>query len=166
MLLDGRGTRGLLRPPSRAATDALSIRVRLTARCGRTSRRLTASRHAPLVRRPARPRATTPCPTGDLTSEWHSTLISSLPTPGTRTPEGRSHRGGRRASTAPGLPHRPVLVAAGELQVYGTQYTDDADGSNLRLQPVTDPDQLDERRAAVGLEPSAEYDRRMRGLKD
>ncbi|MFJ2217808.1 DUF6624 domain-containing protein [Streptomyces sp. NPDC101062] len=59
-----------------------------------------------------------------------------------------------------------VLVAAGEPQVYGTQYTDDADGSNLRRQPVTDPDQLDERRAAVGLEPSAEYDRRMRGLKD
>ncbi|MGV9703092.1 DUF6624 domain-containing protein [Streptomyces sp. NPDC003483] len=57
-----------------------------------------------------------------------------------------------------------VLVAAGEPQVYGTQYTDDGDGSNLRLQPIADPDGLDERRAALGLEPSTEYDRRMRGL--
>ncbi|MFK0154061.1 DUF6624 domain-containing protein [Streptomyces sp. NPDC090493] len=56
-----------------------------------------------------------------------------------------------------------VLVAAGEPQVYGTQYTDDGDGSNVRLQPVADPDRLDERRAAMGLEPAAEYDRRMRG---
>ncbi|MGW9448705.1 DUF6624 domain-containing protein [Streptomyces sp. NPDC055632] len=55
-----------------------------------------------------------------------------------------------------------VLVAAGELQVYGTQYTQDPDGSNLRPYPVTDPDQLDARRIAAGLEPAAEYDRRMR----
>jgi len=59
-----------------------------------------------------------------------------------------------------------VLVAAGEPQVYGTQYTDDGDGSNLRQQPVADPDRLDERRAAMGLEPSAAYDRRMRGLEE
>jgi len=56
-----------------------------------------------------------------------------------------------------------VLVAAGEPQEYGTQYTDDGDGSNLRLQPVADPDRLDERRSAMGLEPAAEYDQRMRG---
>ncbi|MFF4903150.1 DUF6624 domain-containing protein [Streptomyces sp. NPDC001068] len=56
-----------------------------------------------------------------------------------------------------------VLVAAGEPQVYGTQYTDDGDGTNLRLQPVADPDRIEERRAAMGLEPAAEYDRRMRG---
>ncbi|MGW1544429.1 DUF6624 domain-containing protein [Streptomyces sp. NPDC002309] len=56
-----------------------------------------------------------------------------------------------------------VLVAAGEPQVYGTQYTDDGDGTNVRLQPVADPDRLDERRAAMGLESAAEYDRRMRG---
>ncbi|WP_328486062.1 DUF6624 domain-containing protein [Streptomyces zaomyceticus] len=54
-----------------------------------------------------------------------------------------------------------VLVAVGECQVYGTQYTQDPDGSNLRPHPVTDPDQLDARRAAAGLEPAAEYDRRM-----
>jgi hypothetical protein len=59
-----------------------------------------------------------------------------------------------------------VLVAAGEPQVYGTQYTDDGDGSNLRQQPVADPDRLDERRAAMGLEPAAVYDRRMRGLEE
>ena len=56
-----------------------------------------------------------------------------------------------------------ALVAAGELQVYGTQYTDDGDGSNLRLQPVAEPGRLDERRTAMGLEPAAEYDQRMRG---
>ncbi|MFD7861327.1 DUF6624 domain-containing protein [Streptomyces sp. NPDC059783] len=56
-----------------------------------------------------------------------------------------------------------VLVAAGEPQLYGTQYTDDGNGSNLRLQPVADPDRLDERRAAMGLEPAVEYDQRMRG---
>ncbi|UXX97440.1 hypothetical protein N7U49_47455 [Streptomyces sp. AD2-2] len=58
-----------------------------------------------------------------------------------------------------------VLVAAGEPQVYGTQYTHDPDGSNLRPQPVADPDRLDERRAAMGLEPAAAYDRRMHGLE-
>ncbi|MFD8423528.1 DUF6624 domain-containing protein [Streptomyces sp. NPDC059466] len=57
-----------------------------------------------------------------------------------------------------------VLVAAGGPQVYGTQYTDDGDGLNLRLQPVADPGGLDERRAALGLEPAAEYDQRMRYL--
>lgn len=56
-----------------------------------------------------------------------------------------------------------VLVAAGELQIYGTQYTDDGKGTNLRLQPVADPERLDERRAGMGLELAAEYDRRMRG---
>ena len=59
-----------------------------------------------------------------------------------------------------------VLVAAGEPQIYGTQYTHEPDGSNLRPQPVADPDRLDERRAAMGLETAEEYDRRMRGLQD
>lgn len=56
-----------------------------------------------------------------------------------------------------------VLVAAGEPQWYGTQYTADPDGSNLRPAPVASPEGLDERRATMGLEPSADYDRRMRG---
>ncbi|OII65509.1 hypothetical protein BJP40_00990 [Streptomyces sp. CC53] len=55
-----------------------------------------------------------------------------------------------------------VLVAAGEPQVYGTQYTQDADGGNLRPYAVTDQAGLDARRAAFGLEPAAEYDRLMR----
>lgn len=54
-----------------------------------------------------------------------------------------------------------VLVADGEPQLYGTQYLDDADGG-LRLRPVADPDRLDERRAAMGMESAADYDRRMR----
>jgi hypothetical protein len=52
------------------------------------------------------------------------------------------------------------LTGKGEPQVYGTQYTD-SDGE-LRPYPIADPAYLDERRAAVGLEPHAEYDARMR----
>ncbi|MGW9032008.1 DUF6624 domain-containing protein [Streptomyces sp. NPDC055722] len=55
-----------------------------------------------------------------------------------------------------------VLVADGQPQLYGTQYTHEDDGTNLRPQPIADPERLDERRAAMGLEPHAEYDRRMR----
>ncbi|MDX3075844.1 DUF6624 domain-containing protein [Streptomyces sp. MI02-7b] len=46
-------------------------------------------------------------------------------------------------------------------QIYGTQYARDAAG--LTLLPVLDPQQLDDRRAALGLEPHAEYDERMLG---
>ncbi len=49
-----------------------------------------------------------------------------------------------------------VLLHEGQPQVYGTQLTRDASG---RMVPcdLRDPDGLDERRAAVGLEPFAEY---------
>lgn len=53
-----------------------------------------------------------------------------------------------------------VLVASGEPQLYGTQYT--GEGENLRPRPVRDAEHLDERRAAMGLETAAAYDRRMR----
>ncbi|MFI5857298.1 DUF6624 domain-containing protein [Streptomyces parvulus] len=55
-----------------------------------------------------------------------------------------------------------VRVAADEPQVYGTQYIKAPDG---KLQPYTvaEPELLDARRAAMGLESAAEYDRRMRG---
>jgi hypothetical protein len=47
-------------------------------------------------------------------------------------------------------------------QLYGTQMIGEADG-RLAPWPIEDPDRLDERRAAVGLEPFAEYAAR-RGL--
>ncbi|MFI0155851.1 DUF6624 domain-containing protein [Streptomyces lydicus] len=53
-----------------------------------------------------------------------------------------------------------VLVSAGKPQLYGTQYSDD--GNSLQPQPVHDPEHLDERRAAMGLDTAAEYDQRMR----
>ncbi|MFS0691913.1 DUF6624 domain-containing protein [Streptomyces nitrosporeus] len=55
-----------------------------------------------------------------------------------------------------------VRVATDEPQVYGTQYIKAPDG---KLQPYTvaEPELLDARRAAMGLESAAEYDRRMRG---
>lgn len=55
-----------------------------------------------------------------------------------------------------------VLVAKGEPQVYGTQYVRDADGSNLRPQPILAPERLDQRRAQMGLDSAADYDLRMR----
>ncbi|MFE0059926.1 DUF6624 domain-containing protein [Streptomyces sp. NPDC059003] len=54
------------------------------------------------------------------------------------------------------------LTGRGQPQVYGTQYIDNGDGTGLRPQPIADPDRLDARRAAVGLEPHADYDARMR----
>ena len=53
-----------------------------------------------------------------------------------------------------------VRVHAGQPQRYGTQFTRDDQG--LRPQPIEDPEHLDERRAAVGLGPFAEYEARMR----
>ncbi|WP_052868747.1 DUF6624 domain-containing protein [Streptomyces niger] len=52
-----------------------------------------------------------------------------------------------------------VLVGDGKPQLYGTQYTDE--GGSLRRQPVHDPDHLDERRTAMGLDTAAAYDQRM-----
>ncbi|NGO71701.1 DUF6624 domain-containing protein [Streptomyces boncukensis] len=56
-----------------------------------------------------------------------------------------------------------VRVNAGQPQLYGTQYAGDPDSTRVRPHPIEDPERLDERRAAVGLEPHAVYDRRMRG---
>ncbi|WP_338932776.1 DUF6624 domain-containing protein [Streptomyces netropsis] len=49
------------------------------------------------------------------------------------------------------------LIRWQESQLYGTQYR----GAPL---PIAEVEGLDERRAAVGLEPHAEYDARMRAL--
>jgi hypothetical protein len=54
-----------------------------------------------------------------------------------------------------------VRVHAGQSQLYGTQFTRDEHG--LRPDPIEDPTRLDERRAAAGLGPFAEYEARMRG---
>jgi hypothetical protein len=53
-----------------------------------------------------------------------------------------------------------VRVNAGQLQLYGTQFTV-ADGE-LGPRPIEDRDRLDERRAEAGLEPFADYEARMR----
>lgn len=49
-----------------------------------------------------------------------------------------------------------VLTGKGEKQVYGTQFGDDNDGV-LRPLPTIEWDTVDDRRAAVGLAPIAEY---------
>ena len=53
-----------------------------------------------------------------------------------------------------------VRVNAGQPQLYGTQFTM-TDGE-LGPRPIEDPQRLDERRAAAGLEPFADYEARMR----
>lgn len=53
-----------------------------------------------------------------------------------------------------------VLTNNGLDQVYGTQFT--GAGEELAPYPIDDPENLDERRAAVGLEPFAEYAARLR----
>jgi hypothetical protein len=56
-----------------------------------------------------------------------------------------------------------VLSGRGEPQLYGTQFWYGPDGRGaLRPKPISDPEHLEERRAAAGLEPFAEYAEAMR----
>ena len=58
-----------------------------------------------------------------------------------------------------------VLVAQGLPQRYGTQYRSESIGGVLRFRPATpieDPEGIDERRAAAGLPPLAEYEATLR----
>ena len=52
-----------------------------------------------------------------------------------------------------------VRVHAGQPQLYGTQFT--VTSGNFGPYPIDDPLRLDERRAAAGLEPFADYEARM-----
>lgn len=56
-----------------------------------------------------------------------------------------------------------VRVNEGRPQCYGTQFYTDEHGE-LVPRPIDDPARLDERRAAAGLPPFAEYERALRGL--
>lgn len=56
-----------------------------------------------------------------------------------------------------------VRINAGRPQLYGTQFISEETGA-LRPQPIQDLDALDERRAAVGLEPFAEYEATMHAI--
>ncbi|TQS27323.1 hypothetical protein FLW16_20810 [Microbispora sp. KK1-11] len=55
-----------------------------------------------------------------------------------------------------------VRVNSGRPQIYGTQFVND--GNGFRPHPIEELDQLDDRRAAVGLEPFEEYEAQMRSL--
>jgi hypothetical protein len=50
-----------------------------------------------------------------------------------------------------------VRVAQGRPQLYGTQFTQVVLQARYEPMPIEDPDYVDERRAAVGLGPLAEY---------
>jgi hypothetical protein len=53
-----------------------------------------------------------------------------------------------------------VRVHAGQPQLYGTQFT--VNGGTFEPCPIEDPARLDERRAAAGLEPFADYEVRIK----
>jgi hypothetical protein len=53
-----------------------------------------------------------------------------------------------------------VRVHAGQPQLYGTQFT--VTGGTFGPCPIEDPPRLDERRAAAGLEPFADYESRIK----
>ena len=50
-----------------------------------------------------------------------------------------------------------VLLAQGEKQIYGSQLEQGDNSIKWKLSPMIDPDNVDKRRADVGLEPLAEY---------
>lgn len=57
-----------------------------------------------------------------------------------------------------------ILMREGKDQVYGTQLSTNKETGKLELWPVADEENVDSRRAAVGLPPMAEY-LRFFGLK-
>lgn len=50
-----------------------------------------------------------------------------------------------------------VALAEGRPQTYGSQLRQNGNDSRLFVSPLADPDHVDERRAAIGLPPMAEY---------
>jgi hypothetical protein len=64
-------------------------------------------------------------------------------------------KGNARPSTLAMLEDR-ILLRQGKKQIYGSQITSDKNGNQV-VRPIENPDQVDQRRAAVGLEPLADY---------
>jgi hypothetical protein len=89
----------------------------------------------------------------DDNTQWLGELIGARGWPG-RTLAGEDGAG------AAWLLDR-VRVNAGQPQLYGTQFT--VTDGHFGPCPIEDPHRLDERRAAAGLEPFADYEARMRG---
>ena len=59
-----------------------------------------------------------------------------------------------------------VRVAKGEPQLYGTQVTSEADGQIVPRTPIEDPENVDARRLAAGLETLEEYYEELLRLRD
>lgn len=53
-----------------------------------------------------------------------------------------------------------AALREGRKQTYGSQLSTDPETGQNTLQPLEDPDNVDKRRASVGLEPIADYMRR------
>ena len=65
-------------------------------------------------------------------------------------------RGNARASSLALLEDR-VALRQGKKQIYGSQISNDPISGKDYVQPLEDPDHVDERRAEVGLQPLADY---------
>jgi hypothetical protein len=55
-----------------------------------------------------------------------------------------------------------VLIRTGKKQIYGSQLFTDAKGGKTFLLPLEDPEHVDQRRAAIGLEPLGSYLKRFK----
>jgi len=50
-----------------------------------------------------------------------------------------------------------ILIRQGEKQIYGTQYAIDFETNEYTVYPILDPENVDKRRAEIGLIPISEY---------
>jgi hypothetical protein len=67
-------------------------------------------------------------------------------------------RDGKANASALALLEDRVALGQGRPQIYGSQIMrDQTHGGKYYVRPIADPDKVDERRAAVGLEPLADY---------
>jgi len=69
-------------------------------------------------------------------------------------------RAGRAAGSSLALLEDRIALREGRPQIYGSQIGSDPASGQSYVMPLADPDRVDERRAAVGLEPISDYAKR------
>jgi len=99
-------------------------------------------------------------PTIRLKTEPDGTLV--IPSLGPGRYSLTCYSKGARGTAAVAYIEDRVLVAEGKKQLYGTQFT--VHDGKLVPQPIEDEENLDRRRAGVGLEPFAEYRKAMESM--
>ena len=69
-------------------------------------------------------------------------------------------KNGKAQASALALLEDRVAMGQGKKQIYGSQIGTDMETNQYYIRPLSDPDNVDKRRAEVGLEPLAEYAQR------